>query len=560
MDKYQLRQLLQELLSLPAENEVVEFKSATNDFHFDKIGKYFSAICNEANLMHAECGWLIFGISPDHKVVGTNYRAGNRSSLDSLKGEIGSKTTNRITFLEIYEVTVDQHRVLMLQIPPAPRGIPVAWNGHYYGRDGEEISPLNLEEIERIRNQSKKVDWSAEVCPGARISDLDAKALQVARANFKTKNPRLISDVDLWDDITFLNKAKICVNGQITRAAIILLGKPESERFIAPAISRITWVLRDKENQERDYAHFTCPLLTTVDEVYSKIRNLRYRYMHDEKSLFPEEVDQYNPLSIREALNNCIAHQNYSLGGRINIVEHEDGYLTFTNLGDFLPGSIENVINSDSPPEHYRNGFLSSAMTNLNMIDTIGSGIKRMFNLQKERYFPMPDYDIGGERVRVTLTGKVLDMDYARVLARNPDLSLVEIMMLDKIQKKKKLLESEVLHLKEKGLIEGRKPNYHISFSVAKNTDQRAVYIKNRAFKDQHYKDLILKFIDQYGSASKEDIDRLILDILPSVLNDKQKGNKVRNLIYSMSKRDRSIVNQGTNRNPKWIRKSQNYG
>src|SRR5690606_26047922 len=272
------------------------------------------------------------------------------------------------------------------------------------------------EEIERIRNQSKKVDWSAEVCPGARISDLDAKALQVARANFKTKNPRLISDVDLWDDITFLNKAKICVNGQIIRAAIILLGKPETERFIAPAISRITWVLRDKENQERDYAHFTCPLLTTVDEVYSKIKNLRYRYMHDEKSLFPEEVDQYNPLSIREALNNCIAHQNYSLGGRINIVEHEDGYLTFTNLGDFLPGSIENVINSDSPPEHYRNGFLSSAMTNLNMIDTIGSGIKRMFNLQKERYFPMPDYDIGGERVKVTLPGKVLDMDYARVL------------------------------------------------------------------------------------------------------------------------------------------------
>jgi ATP-dependent DNA helicase RecG len=64
---------------------------------------------------------------------------------------------------------------------------------------------------------------------------------------------------------------------------------------------------------------------------------------------------------------------------------------------------------------------------------------------------------------------------------------------------------------------------------------------------------MILEFISKYGKASKSDIDKLLLDILPSVLDDKQKANKIRNIVYSMSKRDKTIENQGTNRYPKWV-------
>lgn len=555
LSEEQLKEILKELRSLPAETEVVEFKSASNDFHFDKIGKYFSALSNEANLKDKECAWLVFGVENSmRKIVGTKYRSESRAALDSLKGEVANKTSNRITFIEIFEIQSDNGRVVMLQIPPAPRGLPIAWDGHYYGRDGEELSPLNLEEIERIRSQTKKSDWSAGICKGASLSDLDEDAIRQARINFKVKNPRIASDVDQWDDKTFLNRAKICVSGQVTRTAIILLGEPESEHFISPAIARITWVLKDKDNKEKDYEHFSCPFLLSTDRVFSKIRNLKYRYIRDMDSLFPEEVDQYDPLNIREALTNCIAHQNYELAGRITLVEQEDGYLTFANLGDFLPGSVENVIASDSPPSHYRNNFLTNAMANLNMIDTVGSGIKKMFRLQRERFFPMPDYDISDERVKVTLTGKVLDMDYARLLARNPRLHLMDILMLDKIQKRKTLTDHEINHLKARGFIEGRKPNFHVSLTVAEKTDQKAEYIKNRGFKDQHYKDLILEFIERYGSASKEDVDKLIIDILPSVLTINQKENKVRNLIYSMSKRDLTIVNTGSNRYPKWVK------
>jgi ATP-dependent DNA helicase RecG len=276
----------------------------------------------------------------------------------------------------------------------------------------------------------------------------------MAREVFIVKNRRLTHDVNQWDDTTFLNKAKIIIKGQITRTAILLLGRPESEHFIAPAICRITWVLKNKENIERDYEHFTCPLLLSVNEVYSKIRNLKYRYIKD-ATLFPDEVDQYDPFNIREALNNCIAHQDYALAGKISVVETEDAHLTFTNLGEFLPGSIESVIESDVPPGYYRNSFLAQAMVNLNMIDTVGSGIKRMFRLQKERFFPMPDYDMTRGQVKATLTGKVLDVEFARVLAKNPTLSLEEIIMLDKVQKHKPLTDTEAKILKNTSIRTG---------------------------------------------------------------------------------------------------------
>lgn len=553
MTQFELIQKLTAFRSLPAETEIVEFKEAKSSFSFKEIGQYFSALANEACLKNLPDAWLIFGVKDfDKSIVGSNYRT-DRASLDGLKAEIAQKTTNGITFIEIYEVQLPEGRVVMFQIPAAPQGFPVAWEGHYYGRDGESLSPLNIEEIERLRKQTPLKDWSGEICESATINDLDEASIQMAKANFKIKNPRLAVESDGWDTVTFLNKARITIGGKITNTAILLLGKPESEHFISPAIARITWVLKDKDNTEKDYEHFTCPLLTSVDQVFGKIRNLKYRYIKD-GSLFPEEVDQYDPLTIREALQNCIAHQDYLLGGRIHVIEREDGILTFSNLGDFLPGSIENVIANDEPPQFYRNNFLVQAMVNLNMIDTIGSGIKKMFLRQSEKFFPLPDYEIDQSKVKTTITGKVLDVAFASALANNPNLSLSEIFMLDKVQKKKLLTNEEIAYLKEHSLIEGRKPNFHISSSIADSADKKADYIKIRGLKDQHYKDLILELIDKYGSATKEDIDKLLLDILPNVLNTEQKENKVRNLIYALSKRDHAIINTGSQRKPVWIR------
>lgn len=554
MNEIELIQKLNEFRNLPAETEIVEFKEAKNDFSFEKIGKYFSALSNEANLKGKTDAWLIFGVrDKDRSIVGSNYRQ-SRALLDELKAKIANKISNRLTFIEIYELKLPEGRVVLFQIPAAPQGLPVAWEGHFYGRDGEESSSLNLEEIERIRKQVTYFDWSAVTVNNASIADLEPTAIEKARENYKVKNPRLQTEIETWDTTTFLTKTKILVDGKLTRAALILLGKKESAAYLQPARVEISWVLYTKEKVERDYEHFFPPYIMSVDEVYKKIRNLKYRYMK-EGTLFPEEVEQYDIENIKEALSNCIAHMDYSTGGRIGIAENEDGYLSFINPGSFLPGSIDKVINSEEPPSFNRNALLAATMVGFNMIDSIGSGIKRMFRVQRQRLFPMPDYELSDNKVKVTLYGKVLDMDYARALVRNPDLDLEEIIMLDKVQKKKTLTDYEIKKLKERDLIEGRKPNFHISAGVAEKTGQKEEYIRNRAFKDQHYKDLILDYINKYKSATKGDIDKLVIEILPAVLNNKQKENKVRNLVYAMSKKDKTILNEGTIRYPKWVRK-----
>lgn len=218
------------------------------------------------------------------------------------------------------------------------------------------------------------------------------------------------------------------------------------------------------------------------------------------------------------------------------MVEMED-QLIFTNLGGFIPGSVEKVVMENAPEEHYRNKFLATAMFNLKMVDTAGGGIRKMFNYQRERFFPMPEYDLSEGKVKVTVIGKVLDLDFTRVLARNPKLSLEQIIALDKVQKRKKLTDGEIKNLKDFGLIEGRKPNYIISAKTAaslSNNELKAQYIKNRGLDDEHYKKLILEYLKKFGKSPRKNIETFLRDKLPDILTETQKKNKVTNLLSSL--------------------------
>lgn len=553
MNERELKDKLEDLRNLPAENEVVEFKEAKNGYDFNKLGKYFSALSNEANLKNADNAWLVFGIKDSNReFVDTKFRK-DKAKLDSLKGEIANQTSNNITFIEIYELYGNEKRVLMFRIPPAIKGIPTSWKGHWYARHGEELASLTIEKLERIRSQVQNEDWSAKIIPTATLDDLEPKAILKARENYKKKFPSKAEEINSWDDKTFLNKAKVTIKGKITNSAILLLGKEESECFLTPSVAKIRWILKDRDGIEKDYQIFDNPFILSIEEVYLKIRNLKYRYIKDE-TLFPEEVLQYEPFVIREALNNCIAHQDYSFNSRINVVEMEDT-LVFSNRGSFIPGTIENVIKNDAPEERYRNTFLVSAMFNLNMVDTIGSGIRKMFSFQRERFFPLPEYEIEHDRIIVTIIGKVLDLDYARTLARNPNLTLEEIIMLDKVQKKKELLSDEISVLKKKKLIEGRKPNFFVSAQIAQLSNKKAEYTKNKAFDKKWYLDLIVKSINEHGSLNRNDADELLWKKLPDWMNETQKKNKIRNLLSELRKKE-IIINNGTFKFPKWQRKN----
>ena len=538
-----------------SETEVAEFKEAKNQFNFNDMGKYFSALSNEANLRGKKEGWLLFGITNDGDVVGTQYR--NTGTLRSLKKEIPANTNERMTFLEIYDLQYKGKRVIAFQIPPAIRGIPTVWNGAAWSREGESTTPLPLNKLDEIRSQIG-VDWSKEIVQGATFDDLDPEAVKYARELFMKRNShdeKMLKLLEKESDIELLNKAGVLLNGEITNAALILLGKAEAFTLFDGFIPRITWTLYGSRNSVRAYEHFDMPLLLAVDKAYSKIRNENYRYIAAQGTLFPEEVKAYDEDVVKELLNNCIAHSNYQLRGKINLEEFEDR-LVFINEGNFIPETVERALEDGYKPPYYRNAFLCNAMMNLLMIDTISMGIPKIYSVQRDKCFPLPTYGLDEpNRVKVTLYGQIIDKNYTTLLYEDRTLDMQTVFMLDRIQKKLSITKEEYKTLKKRGLAEGRYPNIYVSLKVADAVGDQAQYIRNKGLKNSAYKQLILETIDTKGKATKSDIMDVLLSVLPNILSIEQKKKKVTNLLQSMKNKDESIINEKDGAVDYWIRR-----
>ena len=540
------------------ENEYIEYKEAKNNFDFNELGKYFSALSNGANLMGKQYGWLIFGVSDKtHEFVNTNYR--RNGNLNGLKKEITKFTNDNLRFIDIYEFEIYGNRVIMFKIPAAI-GIPTTWKNIAYDRNDDELIPLN--EVKRNTILSTiNIDWTRQIIHGLTIDDLDKQAILKAREQFKKKNENkeIATEIDNMDDITFLNKSKVLLNGKITRTAWLLLGKEDVNTAVDNCIPYITWKLQDGL-EIIDYEHFTIPFIITMEKATEKIRNLRYRYIPSQSTLFPNEVDKYDINILRELLNNAVAHQDYRTSGRVNIIEMKDKVMIL-NEGSFIPQSVDNlIINEGYIPPYYRNPYLAQAMVNLNMIDTAGMGIRRSFEKLRERLFPMPDYDLSEEnRVKVTIYGKIINQQYSKLLFEKTDLSLEEVMLLDRVQKNIIISKEKSNILRRKKLIEGRYPNIYISKSISEIVNDKVSYTKKAGFDNQYYKDLVLKYINNFGSITKKELNDLLMDKLPDSLNIEQKRRKIRYLVNDcLNGREKILENTGTNRNPIWsLRKKE---
>lgn len=543
-------------LILNWESEVVEFKEAGKNYDKNKIGQYFSAISNEANLKGLQHGWLVFGVrNKDKQIVGSDYR--NNKGLDNLKQEISIGTTGGISFIEIYEVysvvNGEQKRLIMFQIPAAITASPTGWYDHFYGRNGESLGALSVEKLDRIRGQEKR-DWSKQIIPKATIEHLDKYAIELARENYKKKmNKSYISEeVDNMSDEEFLTKIKLIINGNVTNTAMLLLGNEDYD-YLFKLIPEASWRIFDSKQELSDYEILKIPFITLSERLFEKIRNLTYRYMPNQMTLFPTEIKQYDMWLLRELLNNCIAHSEYTFGGRIYLNEFEDRII-LTNPGSFLPGKIEPILNPSYNPPFYRNQLLAETMVKLNMIDSQSTGIRRVFRIQKERYFPLPDYDFSDrQQVKVCVYGKILDENYSQILFRNPDFDLETVFLIDCVQKGIKINKEAIKYLRKLKVIEGKSPNIFLSASIAETIGEKERYVKNKAFDDQYYKDLIVKYLEQYEYAKKKDIRQLLWDKLPEIMEDKQKEDKIRNLLSAMRKKDIITTDSSNQQKSSWI-------
>lgn len=548
MNQAQLLTLLDKLIAT-WENEVVEFKQADKDYDTDKIGEYFSAMANEANLRNTESAWLVFGVSNKTRtVVGSDYRP-QAERLQSLKMQIAAATEPSITLRNIFELHHAQGRVVLMEIPASPRGMPIAWKGHYYARAGESRMSLGLDKLDEIRQQTIQQDWSAQVVEQATLADLDDIAVKKAREAFIQKYANRFPEQEVlaWPLGAFLDRARLTHNGHITRAALLLLGKPESAWLLSPHPVQLTWKL---EGPERAYEHFGPPFLLTSTKLYQRIRNIQLRLLPQDE-LLPIEVSKYDQKIVLEALHNCIVHQDYARNGRVVVTERPDR-LVFENEGAFFEGQPDDYIQGTKIPRRYRNPFLAQAMAELNMIDTMGYGIHDMHRRQAKRYFPMPDYDLSEPgSVKMIIYGGVVDIAYSRLLMQKTDLSLEDVLALDRVQKNLPIPDEAITRLKRGKLIEGRKPHFHVSALIAEATASKADYIRTRAQDDTFYTKLIEDYLVKFGKASRTEIDKLLMSKLSDALDADKKSKKISNLLSNMRRAGR-IINAGSKKAPQW--------
>ena len=535
MTENELKEFL--LRSYPIEDEKCdwkEMKNLKNSFNGHEGEDVMSYVSGIANM---EGGDLVIGVEDKTlNIIGTDltkFNLDKNSAVLKIKENCVNISSEGLSVDE-YITSDTQKTVWVIHIPKHLPRKPVYAHKHAWQRIKDSLVFITPERESAILNESvsegNASKWTATVLPDATLDDLDPKAILKAREQYKEVYPSKAKEVDSWDDIKFLNKAKITIKGKITIAAIILLGKEESEHYLLPSVCKIRWTLKNEKGENLDYEIFSIPMILAIDEVGKKIRNTKYEYTIA-GNMFPEPpMYRYDVFTLREPLNNAIGHQDYKKDARIEVIEYDNDHLVFQNYGSFLPGSVEKVVLEDSPESIYRNPFLIEAMRNVHMVETEGGGIRKLFEQQRKRFFPMPEYDLSGGKVKVTIDGKVIDEQFAKILVQVPDMSMSDILLLDKVQKQKRLSDDEIKYMRKKKLIEGRKPNVFLSRNIVRQTKDvglKATYVKIKSFDDEYFRKLIIQYLEKFSIAKRSDIDDLLMGKLSDVVTIDQKKNKI---------------------------------
>ena len=511
-----------------------EFKNLKNDFsghEKDDVISYVSALAN------MDGGHLVVGVEDKTlKIVGTDtYNYDVQKARLRLIDQCTNLPSEGLLVEEF--ITDDTHKtVWVIHVPRHMKRQPVYAHNKAWQRLDDSLIELTASRRNAILDEQDdvEVDWSAQVIQDASMDDLDPRAIAKAREGYKQRYPRLAKECDGWVDKVFLDKAGLTIDGKVTRTTLLLVGK-ETAAHKLNHIAQIVWKCFQDGQVFGDI--YTIPFVLTTTELLGRIRNYRFK-IYPKDSLIPAEVWKYDTESILEGMHNSIAHQKYEKNARIIVTENMDS-LKFQNDGNFYEGDYKEYITGEKTPKSYRNPALVKAMVNIRMIDTQGYGIHKMYQSQKDRYLPMPDYDLStADEVVLNLPGTIIDENYSLMLLANQDMSLTDAVLLDQVQKGKPISDNAIKKLRKEGLIEGRKPHLYVSKQIAKATNTQVEYTLKKGFNDAECQEWIMKALNDHKVLSRKQINELLWNKLPMDFTEEQKMSKIKNLLYKMHKND----------------------
>ena len=432
----ELEQILHRLLAT-GENEIIEFKEGGKHFKLCDIARYFSALSNEANLLGAQCAWLVFGVrDKGRQIVGTSYGKA-KGALNALRLQI-RQATGSVTFSAIHTLTVEDRRVLLFEIPPAPRGLPVFVSGLAYERNGDSMQPLSMSRLDAIRCQAPLEDWTAQPLPSASVADLDEEALNMGKRLFMTTlAPGLERELAAhWSTLSFLEHLRLVRSGRLTRAALLLFGRPSAWGQLSPHPAQIVVRIGSDSDAGPVCRLFGLPMLTALTKVLDLLapeqskdesgdesgdeagtartsaapdsRNRPARPDSSDRPQTPQTPYTVDRAALSEALINALLHQDYTACGRI-VVEQDGEGTSLISAGSFVRGRPADYLEGSTTPLITRNDCLVQAMMRLSISRGLGLGLARLWRRQVRLGLLPPEYHCEPDCVRLVLPSARLD-------------------------------------------------------------------------------------------------------------------------------------------------------
>lgn len=387
---------LYELSLLDESEDHVEFKKAEHDFNFSG-GKhtepkerrhcvlgYVAALANERG------GRLVFGMMDNkpHEVVGTTFAQGE---IGAMEDEIYKRLQIRVHISEEYEPSEDapdRKRVMIFHVPSRPIGKTLKFEGVPLMRTGESLREMDDAELFKILSEQEP-DFSAKICEGLTIDDLEPQAIEVMKRKYaeKNENPGFesVSDVQALSDLDLL------VDGKLNYAALVLLGKSKAIRKYMPQNNVVIEYRNDPASiQYDDRIEIQQPLFLAIDSIWAYINQPTLNpQVHISENAYIFDIKLFNKETIREAVLNAIAHRSMIVQNDV-VIKQSPAELTITNAGGFPIGvDKSNVLTVNSTPRSKR---LAEVLQKTGLVEKSGQGVDKMFTNCIMEAKPLPDF------------------------------------------------------------------------------------------------------------------------------------------------------------------------
>ena len=440
------------------------------------------------------------------------------SDLERRKAGLIERLRLRVDVEEIYH---PDGRVLVFQIPRRPIGVPMEYKGAYWMRGGESLIPMTSDQLQCIFAEATP-DFSSEICTSAKLDDLDPISVEVLRQLWQRKSPD--QDISTRPVEQLLTDAELIVDGQVTNAALILLGTRKAlGKYLAQAELIFEYRSSEVPGPAAERQEFRQGFLPVLDEIWRLISQ-RNDLQHFQQGLLNWDVPTFNVRVVREAVLNAVSHRDYRLGGSIFIRQYPRR-IEIVSPGGFPDGvTPENILRQQNP----RNRRVAEVLGKCGLVERAGQGFDLIFRECIQQSKPLPDFShTDAHSVWLTLYGDIQDPEFLRFLEeigleRVAAFGLDDLRVVDFVHRDQRVpddLEPRIEHLLDQGIIErggrGRGVRLLLSRRFYRHIGKAGAYTRKRGLDRETNKELLLKHIQ--GNRKEGSPLRQLVQVLPAL-------------------------------------------